>query len=166
MGLIIDKIVNKAKNPKLASALVRLDLINSEKISELAFALLANGYDSPALRSLAAEFNPIASDWKPVFNKFMAELETQIPTRFEASRIVAQQIAKMILENEITPKEGAQTIWDTFHLVDGFASEITIFEELAWALDEGPFPKPFSELNREQIENKIFNEAKKLCREE
>jgi hypothetical protein len=160
---IQDLLALRASNPAVAAALLVLDLLKSDQISAVADRLLGSGCDSPSLRILAGEAASVASNWLPVFKKAMGELKVQMPGRPEAARIVAREIATIIIENGIAPREGAQAMWDTLHLIKEFSPEITIFEELAWALDSGPDLKPFSELSREQIKRRIIDEARRIA---
>ena len=153
----------RASNPAVAAALLVLELLNSSQISAVAERLLNSGYDSYSLRILAGEAAPVASDWFPVFIKAMAEMRVQMPARLEAARIVAREIAEMIIEKELAPQEGAQSMWETLHLITEFSREITIFAELAWALDPGPDSKPFPELSKEQVERRIIDEARRIA---
>lgn len=160
---IQDRLARRISNPAVAAAMLVLALLDGDHIVPVAERLIDSGYDSPSLRILAGEVAPIASDWLPLFRKAMGELNVKMPARPEAARIVAREIATMIIEKELAPQEGAQTMWDTLYLIKEFSPEITIFSELAWALDPGPDPKPFPELSKEQVERRIIDEARRIA---
>lgn len=159
---IKERLARRVSNPTVAAAMLVLDLLDSDHIVPVAERLLDSGYDSPSLRILAGEAAPIASVWLPLFRKAMAELDIPMPTRLQAARVVAREIAKMIIEKELAPQEGADAMWDTLFLIEEFSPEITIFSELAWALDTSPGPKPFPELSRAEIERRIVDEARRF----
>ena len=113
---------------------------------------------------LAGDPIPRASEWAPMFTRAMAELSIEIPPESEAGSVVAREIAQIILNQEVDPRDGAQAMWDLLHGIEEMSPRVTVFEELAWALDSGPDHKPFSDLTRHEVEQRVVEEARQLLR--
>ncbi len=71
-------------NPKQTVALWALNRIYSEQLPQIALQWLELGLDSPTLRILAGERNPIMSEVGPMFEAVLEELEFVVPTPREA----------------------------------------------------------------------------------
>jgi len=95
---------------KLLAAYWSLGQLNSEALPRLAQEALENGLDSPSIRMLAGEQNPIMSDAAPVFEQALVELSVDIPTKREAAIQIAQHHAEAIVSGKISPAEGARRI--------------------------------------------------------
>jgi hypothetical protein len=87
----------------------------SEQLPEIAFDALAEGYDSPSLRALAGVTNPIMSEVEPLFRKALEELGIPIPDYSDSGKSVALYYAKAILSGDVSPYEGARTLWNLYN---------------------------------------------------
>lgn len=158
-----DILTRRVREPTLPAAMFVLGMVDSFNITTIVERLIEYGYDSPALYMIAGEVNPLASEWVPLFKKAMTDLNVEIPTEYQAARRIAKELARMIVDGEITPGDGATAIWNNLFLVKGFTAEITYFDELTWALEAIQDGRPYLELSREDIEKKIIAEAKRLA---
>jgi hypothetical protein len=73
-----------AASPENAIALYVLELLPSSLLPKLAENWLIQELDSPSLRILAGENNPIMSDVGPLFEKSLLELGIPKPEKSEA----------------------------------------------------------------------------------
>jgi len=88
-----------------------LHLIGSEKLPQVACSALEQGLDSPALRQLAGELKPVASESVPLLIRALGELSICQPDRNAARLIVARFYARQILDGSLSPYDGACRIW-------------------------------------------------------
>lgn len=110
-----------------------LELLPVEDIREVALHAIESGFDSPSLYHLADSQNTDSETTKRLFCKALNELRISMPSPAEAGLSVARRIAHDIIQNTITPYEGAKRIWRDIYtrfpeLVElrgfvGFASE-------------------------------------------
>src|SRR5437867_2729085 len=94
-----------------ASAFLELGLLRSAELPRVAMEALAQGLDSPALRRLAGELKPTASECEPQFRQALSQLSIPLPTREAARLIVARYYAMQIVNGLISPYRGACHIW-------------------------------------------------------
>ncbi len=116
-----------------------LDLIPSDAWPGLAERALRAGHDGPALRELAGERGPIASDIGRLVDRALDELGAARPTRVAAARLLAIRIAVAIASGTTPASEGAERIHDLTlevpelgHAFDGFvywSSELSSAED-------------------------------------
>ena len=133
-----------------------------EPWSRVAEALLHEDHDSSSLRALLTEPALTEADWTPLFKQTMSDLGVSVPSRKEAAQIIAEELGRMIVNKEVPPRIGARTIWELLGNIDEITPGITIFCELDCALDGTGGPKPFSDLSRSLIEQRVIDEARKL----
>src|SRR5256885_8489053 len=89
----------------------RTELLRSDELPNIASSWMANGLDSPSLRELAGVLHPEMSDVEPLFKKAIMELNIELPTKDEALITIARHYASQIVNQTITPYEGATKIW-------------------------------------------------------
>ncbi len=87
----------------------------SEQLPEIASDALAEGYDSPSLRTLAGVTNPIMSEVEPLFRKALDELSIPIPDFSDSGKSIALYYAKAIVSGDVSPYEGARTLWNIYN---------------------------------------------------
>src|SRR5437879_6438820 len=86
---------------------LELGLLRSAELPRVAMEALAQGLDSPALRRLAGELKPTASECEPQFRQALSQLSIPLPTREAARLIVARYNAMQIVNGLISPYRGA-----------------------------------------------------------
>jgi len=88
-----------------------LDRIPGEKLSLIASALLADGFDTPTLRALA---NVSSDEWNGKGPKLliaaMGELGIAQPTREEAALIAARRVVKRLLDGRLRVRDACADI--------------------------------------------------------
>ena len=94
-----------------AAAFRILDLIGPEEVPLIATDALVAGLDSAALRQLAGEMKPPASEVDPKLRRVFTELSIPWPDRNSARLIVARFYARQIVDGTVTAYEGARLIW-------------------------------------------------------
>jgi hypothetical protein len=132
------------------------------ELPEIATQALVDGYDSESLRILAGETNPSMSNSLSLFEKVLKELKITIPTKDQARLNLINDYAKCILEDDLDPNEGAKKIYEIGSESDAIMELVSIFEELSWSYESDEPLKPFNWLTKDQIIEKIREEAKKL----
>jgi len=104
---------------KLLAAYWSLGQLKSEALPRIAQEALEEGLDSPSVRMLAGEQNPIMSDAGPVFEQVLIELSVAIPQRREAAIRIAKHHAEAIVSGRISAIEGARRIiGEAYHYCD------------------------------------------------
>lgn len=95
-----------------AVAEVELGLVGGEQLSDIATAGLLEGYDSPALAALAAQFgepyDPV--DVERLWYQALTELRIPQYGRVAAARLLARAYARQVAERELPPQLGASKI--------------------------------------------------------
>jgi hypothetical protein len=99
-----------AASPENAIALYVLELLPSSLLPKLAENWLIQELDSPSLRILAGEKNPIMSDVGPLFEKSLLELGIPKPEKSQAVLISLKYYLELISEGELAPYEGMRLI--------------------------------------------------------
>ena len=89
----------------------RLGMIRSDELPELATELLTGGIDSPAIVELAGLLRPTFWEASPVVERAFREGQLAPVSREEALWRIAYATARDILDGEVTPREGATTLW-------------------------------------------------------
>jgi hypothetical protein len=114
-----------------------LEQITGTEIPGIATQALVDGYDGPALRVLAGTIAPALRDSTHLFETALEELHAPRMTRKDAAYILALKVAGKILNQTVTPYEGAKAIWSQFavevrpddHGLDPFVYWADEFEE-------------------------------------
>ena len=101
----------KRMETELAAANWNLGYLASEELPRIALAWLSTGLDSPSLRILAGESQPIMSEVGPMFERALQELNIPTPSPAEATMQIARHIAHEIVTGFRTPYAGAKEIW-------------------------------------------------------
>ena len=99
-------------NPQVIAARWALGRIYSEQLPQIALQWLEDGFDSPTLRILAGETNPIMSEVGPIFERVLEELNIAVPTSAEYVLHLVREVAQNIVEAKITPYDGASRLYD------------------------------------------------------
>ena len=68
----------------IAAAYWSLGYLRSEQLPQIASAWMEAGLDSPTMRVLAGESQPIMSEVGPMYAQMLAELNIEVPTQPEA----------------------------------------------------------------------------------
>lgn len=95
----------------LAAAKRKLGVLTSTELRDFAMTALENGTDSPSLRILAGERDPVMRDIEPVFVRVLAETHTDFDTRSEAGLFLTSYYCRSIVAGSISPWEAAERIW-------------------------------------------------------
>ena len=158
-------------NPETAVALWALNRLPSEQLPVVAYQWLEAGLDSPTLRILAGERDPIMSEVGPMFYDVLEELEFAIPTRGEAVALLASEVAQRIVNGTVSPYEGADQIgdlWIQYASIDGvdLSRDIGILAIEYECFLERPglsfLEKRRCRRARAELDAKIVEEARKL----
>jgi hypothetical protein len=114
-----------------------LGRLQGAEIPEIATQALMEDYDGPALRELAGAVNPDLRDSAHIFEAALEELQAPTMTVKEAAYLLAREVSEKIINQKLTPYEGAKTIWSQFadevrpddHGLDPFVYWADEFEE-------------------------------------
>ncbi len=143
--------------------------ISSAVVPKIALEALEAGFDTPALRVLAGEVRPIASDVGPVFERAFQELGLGTLTRESAGRVIARWWARSIIRGDATPYEGAKAIWTEVCDPLGGGGELFVFKALASRHEDYRFARPSRpeayDLSIEECEEEIVQAATSLLSE-
>lgn len=149
---------------RLVQARWQLRLLYPERLPALAAAALEAGVDSPSLRVLAGEREPTRETADPLLAQVLRELGLPPTTDAEAARVVARSHAAQIVDETLSPYEGAKAIWDECcdleapgSALDAFKSLASEHEDYRFAGSEGP--RAYDEEIRE-TEEAIVREAR------
>ncbi len=96
---------------KLAAAFYVLGKLISADLPGIAENALSQGADTPSLRILAGEQNPIMAEVGPLFEKCLSEMNVPKPDKDAAAFEVSRFYARKIVRKELTPYIGARAIW-------------------------------------------------------
>jgi hypothetical protein len=96
---------------EVAAARWSLDHLKCHQLPQIAYEWLQAGLDTPALRVLAGEHDPIMSEVGPLFVRVLEELDVAIPAPPQAARQLARRVAQEITRSSKSPYEGAREIW-------------------------------------------------------
>jgi len=110
-----------------------LSMLSTDDMLKIVMCAIESGFDTPSLWQLAGLENPDAETVKRLFSKIFDELGIPLPSPPEAGRSMARRIAQDVINNTITPYEGAKRVWqdiytrfpelDELRGLVGFASE-------------------------------------------
>jgi hypothetical protein len=126
--------------------------LTSEEALAVSSAALDAGVYSESLGLLAYE-EPIWSQVGPLFERALSELGIPIPSRQEASLILAREHARRIVAGEVAPYEGARRIWWEIANELGADPSLRMFVGLASEWEDAP-------AHRRQYEEDIVEEAR------
>lgn len=159
---------------EIAAAYWSLGMLTSNKLPEIATAALLEGLDSPSLRILAGEYDPIMAEVGPLFERALRELGVLVPEPFEAGMRVAGYIGQRIISGEVSPYEGAREIWRMYNHVEAvdehgifkpllkFIGAASEYEDFLSPGNEKFYGKERCEEIRQKIEADIVGYAKEL----
>ncbi len=118
-----------------AQALWVLGLLASDRLPEIALNAMENGVDSPSLEILASLIGSEITEAPKLFEQVLNELGLPVLSRRDAACNYAIAVSMQILNEELSPQDGANKLWDAsirvensdFHELDTFiyaASEL------------------------------------------
>ena len=95
-----------------AAAEVELGLVSADQLSDIATAGLLEGYDSPALAALAAQFGEPADpvDAERLWQSALDELKIDFQGRLRAAQLLVRAYARQVATGELPPQLGASKI--------------------------------------------------------
>lgn len=143
--------------PIEAAAASALGLLADEDLAGIALALQERGFDSPALRRLAAS-TPADADVVGVWRHSLRELGvTQFDDQQAAAEWYVQYMAKRIASRNLSPIEGARAIW-----------RVSLARDPASLRSADPFIYAASEwedrpIDRRHFEAEIIAEAERMA---
>jgi len=124
---------------EIEAANIVLGLTITDTLPNVAERALMDGYDSPSLRILAGlTKSEVTEEAIPYFKKALSELGVSLPLKRDAVLLLANQVAKQILQGNIKPYEGAKKIWklelilesnQDFHDLDPFIYTASEWED-------------------------------------
>ena len=117
-------------------------------VQQFAWDGQAAGYDGPALRTLAAYEWSTWRDVNDLFEQAVREMGLRVPTRDEAARLLARNIAAAITSGERDPYDGAGEL-AALYFAAGYAGFLSDFVVLADSYDV--FPDRRAGINREIV---------------
>jgi hypothetical protein len=138
----------------LAAAWLALGKLESEDAIAAASSALDRGVYSESLGLLMYE-RPVWSEVGPLFMRALYELGIPVPSRDQASLIIARDYARQIIAGETSPYDGARRIWWKVANEPGADASLLSFVGLASAWEDCP---PY----RAQYEADIMEEAQRL----
>ncbi len=96
----------------LAAARVALDLLTLNDMARVGVMALEEGFDSSAIRRLAAVDDRDYQKVRSMFEQVLSELDVPMPDTREAAMILVRDIARRIIEGTTSAIHGANQIWD------------------------------------------------------
>jgi hypothetical protein len=134
-----------------------LGVLSSGDLVNEAAEALAQGYDTPAVRMLAASFD--SDDWelRRLLDRALKELGTTLLSKEEAGLSIARSIAEDIVSGGVSPYAGGEKICE---LVYARLPYTEYFEGLRRYVDE--YSDPLN--NQSDVSECIAMEAEKLLR--
>jgi hypothetical protein len=105
-----------------------LGLLDSRDLPTVATVALSKGIDGQHLRKLAGLSPVDLAEAGEIFEKVIREPRWAIPDRRTAATRYARYVAQLILSGDVTPRDGATTLWRaslavhdrSFHELDPF----------------------------------------------
>lgn len=97
-------------SPIEVAALYALGYMPSESMPKLATRWLVEGLDTPSMRLLAGETNPIMSDVAPLFEAVLQELAIDLPNKREAALTLLEAYLRQMVSGALDPYEGMALI--------------------------------------------------------
>ena len=143
--------------PEEIAALYKLNMLYGEKLPGIAMAWVESGMDSQALIELAWEHSPTMRDAAPLLEKGLQDICVDIPTRERALVLLQNIYCKQILNGDVIPFEGANSIWQKICTEDEAPNSSSEFGSLAEALQNTRKPEFIEKLN-----SRIVSAAKKF----
>ena len=102
-------------NLQVTQARCRLGYLRGEELPDIAVAMLQCGFDSQALRELAALDRPTLRDAGELFERALEELDQPRFTVPVAREILLRELLTDIISGRIDPGEGARELWARAH---------------------------------------------------
>ena len=131
-----------------------------ERGGEVAAEVLAEGFDSEALRALAAQEDPRSEEVMPILNRALADLGRNLPTPTNAALWLAARTALKMLAKEINAYDGSKAIWALARRVPGDAvAKLDPFIYAASEWEDRPEDRPW-------LEKAMLESAEDLVRAE
>ena len=122
-----------------------LQYFHSQDILELAFLQIEHHDTSEALLEIMIQEDCTCAEMYISFRDFLQEVNIHIPSQLEAFLIVAQYYAQNILNETVSPLDGARKIWfEICNEVENPSEILTGFRTLASEIEDTPM---FSEHN-------------------
>ena len=114
-----------------------LGLVDAENLPALAMQWIQEGHDVPALWQLASLTTPTREDAIPALKEALQEIGVSLPDRRRAVMLLALKTARRIVQSNLPPYEGANTIWqltllgdpEKFHDLDAFVYAASEWED-------------------------------------
>ena len=148
-----------SEREKLITRVARLllGLDSMSRLSEFAVDALVAGFDSPALRELAACENPSFDEGIAMLNRTLAEMGMVLPSKRDAVMRLARQASRDILRGVVGPYEGGKAIWQLARSVpEERLEQLDPFIYAASEWEDRPRDRPY-------FEQAILETAKELC---
>ncbi|MEH0018639.1 MAG: hypothetical protein V6Z89_03250 [Desulfobacter sp.] len=150
-----------------AAAFYRLNQLTSKDLSELACSYIQAGIESESLVLLAGTINPIMSEVGNLFEKSLSELGYKLPPTNEALFSVAKYYAKQIIDEEVTPYQGAKNIWwHVTNLLENPSKLLLYFVGAASEIEDLPYRYTSSgydpDAQIKEYENGIIESAREI----
>jgi hypothetical protein len=98
--------------PLLLIAHWQLGAFSADTAPAQAAALLAAGYDTPALGELAGLVRPDGDEVEAAMGRVAQEFGLPASTNASAGRVLVREWTRQILAGELTAAEGARLIWN------------------------------------------------------
>ena len=122
---------------KLVYAEWLLGLVTSDDLPDIAIRAISSGIESGSILRLASLAKTESMEAVKLFDRGLMELGYKAITKVDALRIYATEVSRLILEERLSPLEGARLIWraklnsgnDDFHELDGFIYAASEMEE-------------------------------------
>lgn len=143
--------------PEEYAALYKLDMLYGEKLPSIAMEWIETGYDSDALIELAWESFPTLGDAAPLFEQGLKDIGVEIPLKERALVLLGNIYCKQILSGELSPYEGANTIWNNVCNQAESANYFSEFVTLADAILHHSNPEIVERYNA-----RVIDESKKV----
>ena len=139
-----------------------LQQLSADDYAAWAVEMLAHGYDSRSLRILAG-LDKFASTFEAenYFARSLAELNLTPPDSDTAIRAYACEIARQIIEDKITAKDGVRALY-SICIATEFAGEFIVWCELDEALETlmaGHYPFTYESATLENFDEITKREA-------
>jgi hypothetical protein len=127
----------------------------SDRLPTLAVEALAQGIESPAMIELAAGQSTADERHHRLFERVLSELGRSRPTKAEAGRFIAREIAEQICQGKVSPVDGAEAIWRVSLECEDLSAELGVFGGRVSEYEGWPH-------GRERIAETIVADAKEL----
>ena len=116
-----------------------LQYFHPEDIIELAFLQIEHHDTSQALLKIMIQEDYTCAELYNSFRDFLQEVNIHIPSQLEAFLIVAQYYAQNILNETVSPLDGARKIWfEICNEVENPSDILTGFRTLACEIEDSP----------------------------